>query len=273
MMKPSGHKWGFTGSLAEKSAVFAFAGAFALAIIHPFFAVVPLALFLTTCVLAPFLTRFGFYLPIISSVANKNNQVALTFDDGPDPDSTPSILDLLEKYNAHATFFVTGARAKAHPGLVRAIMDKGHAIGNHSYSHDYFIMLRGEKRLEKEIAITQDILKSFGALPKVFRPPMGITNPGLGPVLERLGMATVNFSCRGFDAGNRRIQHLSEKILRRIQSGGIIMMHDLSPKRRLDQHLWPGEVEKVLKGLKEKGLVVVPLADLIQMPVMEKIER
>lgn len=262
-----------TISLAEKTAAVTIISAVVLVIIHPFLAIVPLALFLAACFSAPFFTRFGFYLPIISHGKTEKPHVALTFDDGPDPVSTPYLLSLLEKHHAPATFFVTGAKAKAFPQQVHDILKKGHTLGNHSYTHDYFIMLRQKRRLEKEIATTQDILASIGVRPTVFRPPMGITNPGLGSVLDRMGLVAVNFSCRAFDGGNRRVRRLSEKILNRVRPGSIIMMHDLAPKKETDQHLWMSEVEKVMAGLEKKGLSIVPLSDLIEKSVMEKIPK
>jgi len=160
----------------------------------------PLALFIVFCFIAPLFSTLGYYLPIISHGSRKNRTVSITFDDGPDPSVTPLLLDLLERHNAKATFFVTGARAEKYPELIRSILAQGHTIGNHSYSHSPFLMMKGRETQKREIIATQNILKGFGITPLAFRPPVGITGPFLWRILLEQGMHCINFSCRPFDS-------------------------------------------------------------------------
>jgi hypothetical protein len=122
--------------------------------------------------------------------------------------------------------------------------------------------------LSQEIESTQKELHSLGIQPLVFRPPVGITSPRLKQVLEKQDMICVNFSCRAADGGNRRIKNLSQKILSKIQSGDIVMLHDTYPKNKELLQFWINELELILIGIREKGLEILPLSELIHKPVM-----
>jgi peptidoglycan/xylan/chitin deacetylase (PgdA/CDA1 family)/SAM-dependent methyltransferase len=229
----------------------------------------PLLAFLLACAVAPFLPRVGFFLPIVGRGKPGEKGVALTFDDGPDPEVTPLLLDLLDRHSVPATFFVTGERAARHPSIIRDILSRGHAIGNHSYHHFPFLMLKGIRTLRREIESTQSCLAGFGILPLAFRPPAGITNPLLRRVLLEQGMFCVNYSCRAVDLGNRRIGRLSEKVLKAVSQGDIIALHDVAPRHAGTERLM-AEFDALLRGLKEKGPEVVPLARLIGRDVMRR---
>jgi peptidoglycan/xylan/chitin deacetylase (PgdA/CDA1 family) len=232
-------------------------------------AAAPLALFLLFCIVASFLPRAGLFLPVISSGKRAGRAVALTFDDGPDPDVTPLLLDLLQRYHLPATFFVAGKKAERHPALVREILLRGHTVGNHSYRHDPLLMLRSRARLADEITRTQNLLAGFGIRPFAFRPPVGITNPRLPEVLRELHMDCVTFSCRAGDFGNRRIRGLAGIILKKVRPGAIVLLHDVSPPGDGRIADWLQEVETIILGLKSRGYDIVPLSQLIGRPVME----
>lgn len=229
----------------------------------------PLAAFVLLCLVAPFLTRFSFYLPITSRGRRGERGVALTFDDGPDPEVTPKVLEILARHGASATFFVVGRKAERHPELVEAILAGGHTVGNHSHSHDPFLMLKGVATLRREVCATQEALNRFGVVPLVFRPPVGITNSRLWRVLLENGMFCVNFSRRGPDFGNRRVSGLAARILRRARARDIVLLHDTAPQGRAAGDLCR-ELERILEGLRSKGLEIVPLARLIGKEVMQK---
>jgi peptidoglycan/xylan/chitin deacetylase (PgdA/CDA1 family)/SAM-dependent methyltransferase len=229
----------------------------------------PLLAFLLANAIAPFLPRFGFFLPIVGRGIPGEKGVALTFDDGPDPEVTPLLLDLLDRHAVSATFFVTGERAARHPAIIREILSRGHAIGNHSYHHFPFLMLKGIRTLRREIGSTQSLLAGFGIVPLAFRPPAGITNPLLRRVLLEQGMYCVNYSCRAVDIGNRRIGRLSANVLKAVSPGDIIALHDVAPRHAGTERLM-AEFDALLRGLKEKGPEVVPLGRLIGREVMRR---
>lgn len=231
-------------------------------------AIVPLILFALLCGAAPFVIKSGFFLPVISRGDRNKNAVSLTFDDGPHPEVTPALLRLLAKYSAKATFFVTGENAAQYPEIIKLIIAQGHTIGNHSYKHDPLLMLRRKKNLYYEIKLTQNILNKFGITPLAFRPPAGITNPRLRPVLQQLGMYCINWSIRALDTGNRKINGLAKKILKKVKAGDIILLHDSNPNA-IDTGILLNEIEQILIGLKKSGLFVLPLSELTGKNVMK----
>lgn len=236
--------------------------------IEPWMALIPLALLPLTNFLAALIPGLSYYLPIISRGRKGESGVALTFDDGPDPLVTPYLLDMLDQYEVKATFFVTGEKAERYPDLVRLILAKGHTLGNHSYSHFPTLMLKGRRTLRREVESAQKVLQQFGIVPLAFRPPVGVTNAYLWRVLLESGMFCVNFSCRAGDMGNRRIKHLASEILSKVGPRDIILLHDVAPLKDNVDHLL-SEFQTILKGLRQRGLDVRPLARLIGKEIMQ----
>ncbi len=259
-------------SLAEKCGFTALLLAALLFFVHPYLAIIPLSLFILLCITAPFFHSFSFFLPITTKAKKEENGIAITFDDGPDPSSTPVILNLLARHNLQATFFVVGTRVARFPELIENILDQGHTIGNHSWDHDYFLMLRSTERLHKNIHNTQEILKESGIQTTVFRPPMGITGSRLGKILRKENLIAVNYSCRALDRGNRNIHNLAAKILKKLKPGDIIMLHDL-PLPSLEQSIyWEKELD-YLFGFLTKHYVNTSLECIIDQTVMLKVEK
>ncbi|MFH1152710.1 MAG: polysaccharide deacetylase family protein [Pseudomonadota bacterium] len=234
-------------------------------------AMVPLAGFVAVCLAAPFFPAAGFFLPVASRGNPEGRRVALTFDDGPDREMTPKVLDILENHAVTATFFVIGQKARQHPDLIRQILEAGHTVGNHTHTHDPLIMLRSSHRLRTEIMTAQETLAAHTVRPLVFRPPAGITNPKLGPILEELKMTAVNFSCRAMDGGNRRTAGLASRILGRVKPGDIVMLHDSCPRNKAELPGLLAEIETLIHGLRAGNLTLAPLADLLEKPVMAEI--
>lgn len=262
-------KEAFSPAHGAGSAAFLLSGV--LLLIRPEMAAFPLGVFVLICLLAPFFPQSGFFLPVISRGRGCGKAVALTFDDGPDPDVLFLLLDLLQRHETPATFFVVGKKAEGNPELIREILSRGHAIGNHSYRHDPFLMLRSSARLAEEIGRTQRLLADFGIRPLVFRPPVGITNPRLAKALRESDLDCVTFSCRACDFGNRRIERLAEGILKKIRPGAILLLHDVSPPGKGMIQDWLRQVERVILTLKSQGYAMVSLSKLIDRPVMERL--
>lgn len=246
--------------------------AIVLAFILSFFrvelAVIPLSVFVFSCVAAPFFVSRGFFMPVFSRGHTGMPVVSLTFDDGPDPETTRPLLQLLERHAARAVFFVTGERTALYGDLISSILEHGHDIGNHSYRHDPLLMLRRPETLQREIESTQALLRRFGIAPVAFRPPVGITNPKLAGILSQQGLYCVTFTCRAFDRGNRCIRGLSGRILKKVKPDDVILLHDIRPRGAMDTDGFLHEIDLILSGLKNKGLQIVPLAELLERPVM-----
>ena len=158
--------------------------------------------------------------------------MALTFDDGPDPDVTPAVLDLLETAAARATFFCVGRRAESHPGVMAAIRAGGHGVENHSYSHPNGFALRGPGGMGDEILRAQEAIERSGCgRPRFFRAPAGIQNPWLPAVLARTGLSLVSWSRRGYDTVTRDGARVATRLGRGLRAGDILLLHDGSSAR------------------------------------------
>ena len=231
--------------------------------INSLLAVAVALFYILLCVTASFFPQSNFFLPVTSRGNTGQNLVALTFDDGPAQPTTRQIIDLLDKYSVKATFFVSGANALSHPEIIREIIARGHTIGNHSFNHNPFVMLRSYNYLYQEIFRAQEVLRKMGIHTLVFRPPVGIINPKLAPILDKMGMFCVTFNCRAFDAGNRRVKNLGSRILKKVKADDIILLHDVPPRRKEDSVILLSEIETILSGLTVKSLKIVPLSTLI----------
>ncbi|WP_175034920.1 polysaccharide deacetylase family protein, partial [Burkholderia lata] len=154
-------------------------------------------------------------------------RIALTIDDGPDPDVTPRVLDLLDRYDARATFFCIGDLARRHPRWIEAIVARGHAIENHSQRHRHTFSLSGPAALRREIAAAQQTLTEIaGTRPLFFRAPAGLRNPFLEPVLCELGLQLASWTRRGFDTRARDAATVTRRLLHGLDARDILLVHD-----------------------------------------------
>ncbi|KVT16258.1 polysaccharide deacetylase [Burkholderia sp. MSMB1078WGS] len=154
-------------------------------------------------------------------------RIALTIDDGPDPDVTPRVLDLLDRYDARATFFCIGDLARRHPRWVEAIVARGHAVENHSQRHSHTFSLSGPAALRREIAAAQQTLTDIaGTRPLFFRAPAGLRNPFLEPVLCELGLQLASWTRRGFDTRARNAATVTRRLLHGLDARDILLVHD-----------------------------------------------
>jgi peptidoglycan/xylan/chitin deacetylase (PgdA/CDA1 family) len=155
------------------------------------------------------------------------NEIALTIDDGPDPVVTPQVLDLLDRYAVQATFFCIGDRAQRHPALCREIVQRGHAVENHSQRHRHDFSLLGPRRLMHELQASQNTFTRIaGQRPLFFRAPAGLRNLFLDPALARMGLQLATWSARGFDTRISNPEHVKRSLLRGLRPGAILLLHD-----------------------------------------------
>ena len=153
--------------------------------------------------------------------------VAITIDDGPDPEVTPRVLDLLDEHDARATFFCIGERVERHPALARAIVARQHEIGNHTYRHLRRFSLLGPRGVAQEIARAQQAIgAATGEVARFFRAPAGLRNPFLEPALRRANLQLVSWTRRGFDTVNRSAGRVLDSLTRDLQGGDILLLHD-----------------------------------------------
>ncbi len=170
----------------------------------------------------------GVYLKTLCRKHTDKPFVALTFDDGPDAVMTPRVLDTLNRYGVKATFFLVGEQARKYPDLVRRMVNEGHIIGNHTYTHSVMFPLSSRQSVQKEIADTQRVVEDIAGIKmRLFRPPFGVTNPVIGAAVRDCGLQTIGWSVRSLDTFERRGRMaVCNRIKRKLHPGAVILLHD-----------------------------------------------
>lgn len=172
-------------------------------------------------------TALGPNVVRLPASAVERGEIALTFDDGPDPQVTPHVLDLLDEHGARATFFCIAEVARRHPDLVREIVRRGHAIENHSNHHQHAFAFLGLGGIRRDLAAAQSSLAALaGRVPRFFRPPMGLRNPLLDPVLHETGLRLVSWTRRGFDTREGDAAGVVARLAEGLAAGDILLLHD-----------------------------------------------
>lgn len=186
------------------------------------------------------------------------NYISITFDDGPNPDFTPKVLSLLKENDAKATFFLIGKNAKKHPEIVRQIIDEGHTIGNHSYSHSKNFGFFSSEKVIAELNQTNSILKEIiGKDVKLFRPPFGVTNPNIKKALKNTGHSSIGWSKRSLDTTTLSEAEILKRITSNLKKGDIILLHDSGAKTA-------AVLEQLLLTLPSQKLQSVPVDRLLE---------
>ncbi|MCE9658569.1 MAG: polysaccharide deacetylase family protein [Burkholderiales bacterium] len=184
-------------------------------------------LVLTGAGLWPRSTWLGRNWSRLPEAATARGEIAITIDDGPDPEVTPAVLDLLDAHAVRATFFAIASRAALHPQLCREIVRRGHSVQNHSDRHSHAFSLLGPRGLAREIGAAQARLTDLaGTPPRYFRAPAGLRNPFLAPVLDRLGLELVSWTRRGYDTVRREPADVLARLGKGLAAGDILLMHD-----------------------------------------------
>jgi peptidoglycan/xylan/chitin deacetylase (PgdA/CDA1 family) len=218
----------------------------------------------TTCslvaalgVLVPEWQMFG---PSLCRVQTAQKVVALTFDDGPDPASTPALLDLLVRKGVRATFFCVGQCVARHRELARRIATEKHLVGNHSFAHRWGTNFFGDTRLRADLENAQkEITQTVGRVPEFFRPPMMLTNQRVFRVTRALSLTVVGCSIRSYDLQGTSTEAVLDRVLRRVRPGAIIALHDGGvPEERLVDL-----VERLLDELHVQGYCCLRLDELV----------
>lgn len=207
------------------------------------------------------LPQWRMFGPFICQGDRSQRRVALTFDDGPDPRSTPALLDLLRAEKVPATFFCIGRNVAAHPELAARIASEGHLLGNHTFTHSNATNFFGLARLTDEMTRTQSATRdAAGVSPVYFRPPMGLSNPRMFKAAAALGLKVIGWTARGLDTQIRDPERVARRILRGVRPGAIILLHDgnIPPERLLLT------VKLLLAGLREQGYELARLDQLLE---------
>lgn len=194
---------------------------------------------------------------ITCRVETRQKAVALTFDDGPTELGVDAVLPVLAEYDAQATFFLVGSAAERKPELVERLLQAGHEVGNHSYSHVHNVG-RSAEFYRYEIETTNTLLRETGAEPKLFRPPYGTKLLGLPRAVEAAGLHTVTWDVEE-DYAEKDPALYAAHILDEVRPGSIILIHPMFAANETARAALP----RILSGLREKGYAVVTVSELI----------
>ncbi|MBM0064536.1 polysaccharide deacetylase family protein [Alkalicoccobacillus gibsonii] len=200
---------------------------------------------------------------VFFSGGKQTKEIALTFDDGPDPRVTSDLLDVLKEEDVPATFFLLGARAKAYPELVRRTHNEGHLIGNHGYWHNPIIQL-SDKQARFEIEQTQQVIEQIiGVKTSLYRPPFGLLNEQKVEVVKDLGYSIILWSVDTEDWKASPPDQIVETVLETVKPGAIILHHDGS-NWDTDLTGTVTAVKKEISELKKQGYTFVTVDDLLE---------
>lgn len=220
---------------------------------------------LTIAGLLPRTALLGTNITRLPEEAAGRGEMAITIDDGPDPAVTPHVLDILDRHQAKATFFCIGKLAAQHPELSREIVRRGHAIENHSLSHQWYFSLLGPWRIYHEVHEAQIVLaRACGQVPRFFRPTAGLRNQLLEPILAYLGLRLCTWSKRGFDTRVSNADTVLENLVRELKGGDILLLHDGSAARSADGvPVILNVLPRLLENIEQAGLRSVTLRSVI----------
>jgi peptidoglycan/xylan/chitin deacetylase (PgdA/CDA1 family) len=202
-------------------------------------------------------------MKVLCKASPQEKIVSLTFDDGPDMELTPKLLDQLHDLGIFVSFFCIGRKVNENKSLVQRMYLEGHIIGTHSYSHsdwfDFFSSARMQRELEQ---CSNTVFEATGKKPFLFRPPYGVINPMLKRAVKKLGLQVIGFSNRAWDTSSRNKEIIAERIMRNLNPGDIILLHDTVPETI-------EIIKSIVEHIKQSGYRIVPLDELLNISAYE----
>jgi peptidoglycan-N-acetylglucosamine deacetylase len=223
----------------------------------------PVVIFLALLVYGSANMKSNFFVPALCYADISEKHIALSFDDGPHQEFTPQVLSALAQYNALATFFVIGKNIQGNENILQQMDADGHSIGNHSYSHSYFVDFKNVQGFKDELNQTSEsVFKIIGKRMKLFRPPYGVITPNLAKASQGLDYNIIGWSIRSFDTTARPAHFISQRVQEQIKPGAIILFHDTSDKTIQ-------VLKQTLSFAKENGYKIVSLEQLLGIKAYE----
>ncbi len=185
-----------------------------------------LAAYIVTFILGISVLKLNFFVKATCRGDSTAKRVALTFDDGPDPAATRSLLEVLRHHQIKAAFFPIGTKTRDYPEIIKQIDQEGHLLGNHSFRHAWWTNFLISGPLEREIGMVQEAMKTIvGKVPAYFRPPVGLTNPHLRGALKNHRLSVMGWDVRPFDT-TASTETVIKRVLKKMRNGSIIVLHD-----------------------------------------------
>lgn len=242
-----------------------------IGLLHAFFEfslwwlVLPGTIYLALIIYGSASIQSGFFVKTSCYANTSEKEIALSFDDGPNREFTPQILSILARYNATATFFVIGKNIQDNESVLKQIDADGHSIGNHSYTHSFFLDFKSLQGFKTELNQTAEIVfKITGKRMKFFRPPYGVTTPNLAKASNELNYSIIGWNIRSFDTTKDSEQIIFQRVLTQIKPGAIILFHDISDKTIQ-------VLKKTLDFAHENGYKIVSVEQLLKIDAYDGI--
>lgn len=207
----------------------------------------------------------NYYIKTLCKVETDKKEIAITFDDGPDKNITPALLEVLNKHKAKAAFFCIGRKIEGNEAVLKKIDSEGHVIGNHSFSHSNFFDFFTAGKMKREFEQSDKLV--FDAISKqmnFYRPPYGITTPAMKKAVNEKQYETIGWSVRSMDSMQRNEQKLMNKLTKQLKPGAVFLFHDT----------WAGVVPLIDKFLTEanaQGYKVVRPDELFKVKAYKQI--
>lgn len=198
---------------------------------------------------------------IIHTVPTNSKLVALTYDDGPYPEYTPKVLDVLKQYNVKATFFMIGKEMEQHPEIVKRVIAEGHAIGNHTYSHPRNLEKLSSEKIKWELEKCEKLIEQFtGQRAHIFRPPRGMINGDVARITEEEGYWTILWTVSADHHDAPTPIDMAYRVKKIMKNGGIILAHDGTFKSR-----WKdvAATPLIIQELRKEGYKFVTIPELL----------
>jgi peptidoglycan/xylan/chitin deacetylase (PgdA/CDA1 family) len=220
-------------------------------------------------ILRPYLGRralagaMGLLVPTIAAGPSDTASVALTFDDGPHPEITPRLLDVLARHGARATFFPLGCRVQRWPELVAQVGRAGHTVGSHGFTHrgDWW---RSPRTLGEDLRRAEEAFGRLLAEPKLFRPPFGALSPSWALACRKQGYTLVFWSVVSYDWKDPDAGRVADRVMRGIRPGAIVLFHECHHRSGEGYRHTVEAVDCTLKSLASGGVRWVSVLDFLQ---------
>jgi peptidoglycan-N-acetylglucosamine deacetylase len=228
------------------------------------FAIAAMFAYLALCGFGVAFPRCEMYADVIASGPTGRSRVALTFDDGPDPESTPKVLLALREHNCKATFFVIARKAELHPELIHAIVQEGHELGLHGYAHDRLTAWRTPSRIVEDIRKAKAVLLQLTQQDVFwYRPPVGHVSPRTAEGVRKADVELVAWSVRCLDGIRRtKPERVLARVKRKLRDGSIVLLHDASERGNFEP-AGVRVINAILETVAQKGLASVTLSELL----------
>ncbi len=225
--------------------------------------IIPIALYVSFLAYGAASIHSDFFIKAFCYSNTIKKEIAITFDDGPTYEFTPKVVAVLAEYDAKATFFVIGKNCRDNETILKKMDAEGHTIGNHTYSHSFFIDFKSKEEFKKELKKTSDfVYQTISKRMKLFRPPYGVTTPHLAKASREAGYAVIGWNIRSMDTTNANEEKIVKTVLKGLKPGAVVLFHDTSEKTI-------NVLRQTLQFAKQNGFKIVSLQTLLNIEPYE----